>query len=161
MALQDMHIFLLSAFVFVIMLVSFGYVYDQVTGEMKAAFAQSGGDATQANKLMDEVGGVFNYLDYFLLFSYIVFLVGSLILSFMVRTHPMFYMLFMIGALVMVFISYIYGNVLFEYINSNEGFANFLNNYPKTVWFIQNLHYIILVTSVVIAVVQYSKIEVF
>lgn len=161
MALQDMHIFLLGVFVFVIVLVTFGYSYGQVTSAMKSAFSASGGNATYANKLMDEIGGAFSYLDYMVLFSYIAFLVGSLILSFFVRTHPVFYMLFMFGTLVMTFVSYIYGNILMEFIHSNDAFVAFMNNYPKTIWFVQNLQYIVIVTSIVIAMVQYSKIEPF
>lgn len=154
MALQDISLWMLFSVLFGILLISFIYAYNEVSGEMISVF----GEGHQASSFMTSISDVYGYLDYVLLFSYVSFLVGSFVLSWFVRTHPVFFIFFMLGCLGLTFVSFIYKNVYLEFISVNSSFQSIYDQFVLTKIFMENLPLIILITSVAIAVIQYSKI---
>jgi len=152
-SLTDVNTFTVVAFVFVIALVAMFYVYTQVYAEFVPVIAASG----EAVSFMTGIRDAYLWLDYTLLFSYVGFLIASIVSAWFVRTHPVFFILFMVGSLFTTFLAWIFSQVADEFINALPSFLIVINQFPITKGFILNLPMYVLGASAVIAIIQYSK----
>lgn len=152
MGYSDIVLFVIFIIVFGIGIVSMKYAFDVTTGEMNTVF----GDPT-VSSWFSSINSIWIVLDYAVLIAYVCFLTGSVVLSFFVRSHPVFYIFFMLATLGLTFVSYLWVNVFEEFINSVPEFSSIYNQFTWLNFFIDNLPLIVLITSVVIGIFTYSK----
>lgn len=154
MSVEDISIQVILSFIFVVILIPIIYAYNVVMAETTPIF----GADSRAVAVMTGIQEAYSYLDYALVVSYISFLLGSLILAWFVRSHPVFFVFFMVGTLLLTFLSWIYKNVLVEFTEAMPEFQSIYAQFPITEAFIFNLPLLVLIASIVIGVIQYTNI---
>lgn len=152
MAVQEVMIWVMLSFSFCVVLVSIQYVYSQVTTHMDSVF-----NTPAVTTFFTKISGIWAWLDYTLLVSYISFLSGSLILGYFINSHPVFYVPYMIAGFFITFVSWIMKEVYLEFIMSFSGFEAIYNNYPYTQFMMENMPFFVLFACFLIATIQYSK----
>lgn len=156
MSYTDLVVFVVISFSFIVVLVSMKYVYDQITSELTTAM-----DNAEVTAYVSSVTQVWTYIDYVFLYSYVSFITGSLILSFFVRSHAVFYVFFMVAAFGLTLYSWIYYNVFEEFLTTQATFQTIYDQFTWSKRLIDNMPIIVLIFSVIIAVLQYSKPQMF
>lgn len=151
---KEVLIWVVFSFVFCVTLISIRYVSIELIDAMDSIF----NDAT-VKAWMEEVNNVGLWLDYGIMFSYVSFVAGSVILAFFIDTHPVFYIPYMIGAFVVTFVSWILREAFLEFVDTFPAFQSIYSSFPVTNTFMANLPYYTLLSCVVIATVQYSKAD--
>lgn len=156
MSLMDINAFGVVAFVFFILLVAMFYSYDKVYSAMLPVI----GASTPAGEFMTDFRNAYFWLDYAVVFMYVGFLVSSIVSAWFVRTHPVFFLFFMIGSLFSTFLAWTFLQVSDEFINAVPDFMTIFGYFPITGAWIWNLPILTLGSSIIIAIIQYSKTDV-
>jgi hypothetical protein len=153
MSLHDVTEWMIGAIVFVIILIGIVYSYGAVQTEYGSVMSS----CSNCTDFVATVDSAFSIMDYVIVITYVSFLLGAVVVSWFVRTHPVFFVFYMIGVLLLTFITYIYQNVLLEFTQAMPSFTVIYDTYPYTKFFIENLTMFVLVTSVGIGVILYAK----
>lgn len=154
MSLADVNTYFIILFLFVSILLPIMYAFSEAHTVLTPIF----GAGSQADLFMTNIYTIYGWLDYAMLFFYVGTLTGSIILAWFVKTHPVFYIFFMIGSFFMVFLSWIFKNVLEEFVNSSVSFVALYNQFPFTQYMVVYSPLMVLGASVVIAIIQYSEV---
>lgn len=152
MSVNEITVWVIFSFVFSVVLISMYYATDTSITALDTAFS----DPT-VTAWFSEMMGVWTWLDYALTFSLLSFISGSIVLGYFIRTHPVFYVPYMIGGFFVAFLSWIFREVWLEIVNANAGFLSASASFPTTAFIMDNLPFLVIVSCVVIATVQYSK----
>ena len=154
MSIVEVTIWTITAFVFSVILISILYVNNIVTAEMDSVF-----NNPTVTTWFNSMNSVWVWLDYALIFSYLSFVAGSLVLGYFINTHPVFYVPYMVGMFFVTFLSWIIREVYLEFIASFSGFSTLYNSFPMTQFMMNNLPFFVLLAGFFIATVQYSKAD--
>ena len=99
--------------------------------------------------------------DYGLVALSVIMIIGLLITSFLIPTHPIFFVINIVGIFFLVFIGMILTNVYGEMVAGQTGIDTGLdevaNDYNKTNFLLSNLPYIGAVVLAIVSIVQFSK----
>lgn len=81
---------------------------------------------------------------------------ASIVASFMIKTHPIFFVFTWILTIILLLISAQYTNMWYEFASRAE-FTTLLTDYPMMISVMKNLPIIMLGFATVVAIVMYSK----
>lgn len=143
-------------FAFAIIYISGTYFFTQWKNEFDPIVALLP-NATATNYVQN-IYNIWGWLDYIPLVIYVSMLIGSLVSAWFSNSHPVFFIFFMVGLLMVTFYSWIQKEAFEEFLNAKTEFLSAYNSYTYTRFFIENSPVITLVTGVMIAGFQYSKI---
>lgn len=155
-SLLDVSMFGTLIIAFALVFISATYFFAQWKTEIDPILATL--PNTTATQYVAKIWSIWGWLDYVPLILYVTLLLGSLVSAYFSNSHPVFFIFFMIGLLLMTFYSWIQKEAFEEFVNANSSFLSAYNSYTYTKFFIENSPIITLVTGVLIATFQYSKI---
>ncbi len=119
--LPDMLIFLVTTFIFAIGLLIFAFVIPEISSGLISAGMNSTSEGATAIDELTELG--VNGMQKGFLFLFTGFIMGLMISSFLVRTHPIFIFLYIIFLGITLFLGTYVGNA-FEQVATSSALAN-------------------------------------
>jgi len=82
--------------------------------------------------------------------------IGSIVLAFLIPSHPIFLPISIIALAIFTVLSTVFSNFLWEFLNA-QPIVTIANQYPLIASIVQYLPYIITVFGIVLIIVMYSK----
>ncbi len=152
--LPDMLIFLITTFIFAIGLLILSFVIPEISSGMNIAGMNSTSDARLAIDELTELGA--NGMQKGFLFLFTGFIMGLMISSFLVRTHPIFIFLYVIFLGLTVFLGTFMGNA-FEQIATSSALANTAASQGLITIVMQNIVGITLAIGALSMVIIFAK----
>jgi len=152
--LPDMLIFLITIFVFAIGLVIMAFVIPQISEGMETAGMNASVEGQSAIDELTELG--VNGMQKGFLFLFTGFVIGLMISSFLVRTHPIFLFLYMIFLGITVFLGTYVGNA-FEQVVSSDALAATAASQGYITIIMQNIVTITLVVGALSMIIIFAK----
>jgi len=151
--LQSMIIIVLIMFgMAVFAIASFG-VFGDVFTEL-SALEEMPNESVEAMDTINEKGD--GWLDYFIFFTFIAFMLGLIISSIFIPSHPAMMMIVLIGFVVVIFLSTIFSDV-FQELFYGEVLAGYTANFPLTSLLFDNLPVILFIVGVITFIILYGK----
>jgi hypothetical protein len=116
---------------------------------------------SEVNETRDTIQAQFVSFDYALVFLSVALIIGMIITSFFIPSHPIFFVFNIIGIFILVFVGMImtnlYGEVFAGEIGVDSGLADIADDYPYTNYLISYLPYIGAIVMGIISVVMFAK----
>lgn len=152
--LPDMIIFLITIFVFAIGLLIMAYVIPEISVGLNTAGLN---DSTEAQSAIDELTelGV-NGMQKGFLFLFTGFVMGLMISSFLIRTHPIFIFLYIIFLGLTVFLGTYVGNA-FEQVATSSALATTTATQTYITIVMQNIVLITLAVGALSMIIIFAK----
>lgn len=103
------------------------------------------------------------YLDSFLTFDYsivvmvAILIVGLVVTSFLIPSHPIFIVINIIGIFVLVFLGMVLNNVFGELVTNGALLTATADQFPKLSFLVQNLPFIGAILVFLMSVIMYSR----
>ncbi len=152
--LPDMLIFLITIFIFAIGLLIFAFVIPSITSGLGVAGLNESDEGKNAIDELTELG--VNGLQKGFLFLFVGFIIGLMISSFLVRTHPIFMFLYIIFLGLTVFLGTFIGNA-FEQVASSDALAATLASQGLISIVMQNIVVITLIVGALSMIIIFAK----
>lgn len=152
--LPDILIFLITVFILAIGLFILAFVVPQISGGLNSAGLNSSTEGTNAITRLGEFGTITIQRGFFLLFAGLI--MGTLISSFFIRTHPIFIFLYIIFMGLTVFIGTYLGNA-YETISNIEIFSDTLASQGLINIVMNNIVKIIIGVGALSLIIIFSK----
>lgn len=131
---------------------SFG-VFGEVFNEL-SALEEMPNQSVEAMDTINEKGD--GWLDYFIFFTFIAFMLGLIISSIFIPSHPAMMMIVLIGFVVVIFLASIFGDI-FQEVFYNEVLAGYTANFPLTSLLFDNLALILFVVGIITFIILFGK----
>lgn len=152
--LPDMLIFLITVFIFAIGLLIFAFVIPQITSGLETAGMNSTSEGKGAIDELTEMG--VNGMQKGFLFLFVGFIMGLMISSFLIRTHPIFIFLYILFLGLTVFLGTYIGNA-FEQLATSDALASTLATQGYISIIMQNLVVITLAVGALSMIIIFAK----
>jgi len=131
-----------------------GYAYDVLNTGTAALFA---GDA-QAQAAMAVTGTTVNIFDSVLIIFFLTIMVGSIISSFFIQSHPIFFIAMVLVNVCLIIIGAPLSNSFNSVATASPGISLAANHFPMAVTLMQNLP-LMAVISIIVSAVFAAKIH--
>ena len=147
------------AFILAILVLIMGYVVPQVINPINATMWNLSNQNTNISTLFGYGLSFQKQFDYFVAMAILGMIIASVVFAFMIRTHPIFFILSFFICFVMIFISIYWRDFFVNTILNIDIIASVKNDYPITVAIVSNLPILVLVINILIAIATYVKGE--
>ena len=131
----------------------FSYTFKEVTNELKE-MPQFSNDTVE--NIEEVQGKTIPLLDYFIFFTFIALLIGLIISSIYIDTHPALAIIFIIVLVVAIVLAGIFANVYMT-VGENSVIASTYSDFRMTTFLMENFPLFILITGAIILIVLYGK----
>ena len=152
--LPDMLIFLITIFVFAIGLIILAFVIPEISHGLETAGLNSTAGAQASIDELTELG--VNGMQKGFLFLFTGFVMGLMISSFLVRTHPIFIFMYILFLGITVFLGTYIGNA-FEQVATSPALADTTANQGLITIIMQNIVLITLVVGALSMIIIFAK----
>lgn len=152
--LPDMLIFLITIFIFAIGLLIFAFVIPQISLGLETSGMNSTPEARTAIDELTEMG--VNGMQKGFLFLFVGFVMGLMISSFLIRTHPIFLFLYIIFLGLTVFLGTYIGNA-FEQLATSDALSSTLASQGLISIIMQNIVGITLAVGALSMIIIFAK----
>lgn len=152
--LPDMLIFLITSFVFAIVLLIMAFVIPEISDGLNNAGMNSTSEARLAIDELAELG--VNGMQKGFLFLFFGFIMGLMISSFLVRTHPIFIFLYIIFLGITLFLGTFIGNA-FEQVATSGALADTAASQGLITIVMQNIVGITLAVGALSMIIIFAK----
>lgn len=152
--LPDMLIFLITIFIFAVGLLIFAFVIPQISLGLEISGMNSTTEAQTAIDELTEMG--VNGMQKGFLFLFVGFVMGLMISSFLIRTHPIFLFLYIIFLGLTVFLGTYIGNA-FEQLATSDALASTLASQGLISIIMQNIVGITLAVGALSMIIIFAK----
>ncbi len=152
--LPDMLIFLVTTFIFAIGLLIFAFVIPEISSGLIDAGMNSTSEGALAIDELTELG--VNGMQKGFLFLFTGFIMGLMISSFLVRTHPIFIFLYIIFLGITLFLGTYIGNA-FEQVATSSALANTTASQGLITIVMQNIVGITLAVGALSMIIIFAK----
>ncbi len=152
--LPDMLIFLITIFVFAIGLIILAFVIPQISQGLEDAGLNSTSGGQASIDELTELG--VNGMQKGFLFLFTGFVMGLMISSFLVRTHPIFIFMYILFLGITVFLGTYIGNA-FEQVATSAALADTTANQGLITIIMQNIVLITLVVGALSMIIIFAK----
>lgn len=152
-AIFDLVVLIIVVFVFAVVALFGGYIYNELNDEIQADTDFS----TEAKASSQSVNdGYAVWFDNAIFFTIILLWIGLLITSFMIDTHPIF---FIITVIFMIFVFIVGMSVSNAYddIVSDSDLSGYSSNFPKTTFIFNNFLVVLIFIGLSTAAALYAK----
>ncbi len=156
--LPDMLIFLITAFVFAIGLLILAFVIPEITSGLEDAGLNSSSEARLSIDELEELG--VNGMQKGFLFLFVGFIMGLMISSFLIRTHPIFIFLYIIFLGITLFLGTFIGNA-FEQVATTDALAGTAASQGLITIIMQNIVLITLAVGALSMIIIFAKFSSF
>jgi hypothetical protein len=137
-----------------ICLIIAAYVYTNVGNEL------NGGDIStnESTAAYGKFAAAWPILDGSIIFVVLGLTIGLVVTSFLIPTHPVFFVINLVGFMVLVFIGAVYSNTYTELVNTDATMYNVTTQYfAKSGYVINHLPYIAAGLVLIASLVMYAK----
>lgn len=152
--LPDMLIFLITIFVFAIGLLILAFVIPQISLGLETAGMNSSAEGQSAIDNLAELGEEGMQRGFLFLFT--GFIMGLMISSFLIRTHPIFIFLYILFLGITVFLGTYLGNA-FEQVATTDALASTLADQGLISIVMQNIVVITLIVGALSMIIIFAK----
>ena len=152
--LPDMLIFLITIFVFAIGLLIFAFVIPEISDGLITAGMNSSSEGALAIDELTELG--VNGMQKGFLFLFTGFIMGLMISSFLIRTHPIFIFMYILFLGITVFLGTYIGNA-FEQVATSDALAATTADQGLITIVMQNIVLITLVVGALSMIIIFAK----
>ncbi len=152
--LPDMLIFLITIFVFAIGLIILAFVIPEISSGLETAGLNSTAGAQASIDELTELG--VNGMQKGFLFLFTGFVMGLMISSFLVRTHPIFIFMYILFLGITVFLGTYVGNA-FEQVATSDALADTTASQGLITIIMQNIVLITLVVGALSMIIIFAK----
>lgn len=130
---------------------------NKVLGDLNTDIQASDDLSDEAKAMSNNVTTQYpSYMDNAFVFFLVLFWVLLLVSSFMIDTHPIFF----IASVILLFVTFMVGMVLsntYEEIRSDSDLASSANDFPKMNWVMDNILLVLIVIGVTTTIALYAK----
>lgn len=127
----------------------FGEVFTELSG-----LEEMPQESVDAMDTINEKGG--GWIDYFIFFTFIAFMLGLIISSIFIPSHPAMMMIVLIGFVVVIFLASIFGDI-FQDIFYDELLVNYTSEFPLTSLLFDNLAVILFIVGIITFLILFGK----
>ena len=152
--LPDMLIFLITIFIFAIGFLILAFVIPEITSGLESAGLNSTVEGQNAIDEVTEFG--INGIQKGFLFLFTGFIMGLMISSFLIRTHPIFIFLYILFLGLTVFLGTFIGNA-FEQVATSDALADTLASQGLISIIMQNIVLITLIVGALSMIIIFAK----
>ena len=152
--LPDMLIFLITIFIFAIGLLIMAFVIPEISSGLETAGMNESSEGQSAIDELTELG--VNGLQKGFLFLFTGFIMGLMISSFLIRTHPIFIFLYILFLGLTVFLGTYIGNA-FEQVATSDALAGTLASQGLISIVMQNIVIITLAVGALSMIIIFAK----
>ena len=96
------------------------------------------------------------YLDYLFLIAFVAGVLGLVISSIFVDSHPAFFVAFFVMLVIGGILGNIFSNIVTE-VGESTSLSSTWSNFTFTSWIMNNFVFIIIVVSIIVAIILYNK----
>lgn len=146
--------FLIISFIFGIVLFVFAYVVPQITGGLTTAGLNNTPEGSNAINGLEDFGSITLQRGFFLLMVGLI--ASTLITSFLIRAHPVFFFIYLFMLIVTLFVGTYLGNA-FETFATNPVFAQTIDEQSLITIFFENIIRIILGMAALSFIIIFAK----
>ena len=149
----DMVFVLVTLIGIAIVLVVAGYVYTQID----IGFGQSGMETTESAQALDSFASGFHIFDTSYAFILVGLIMGLLVSSFFIPSHPIFLVINIFGFMILVFIGAVFSNMYSDIILVEGLNASAMTYYPITTFIATKLPWIGAIIVFLSSIIMYAK----
>lgn len=150
----DVMLIIITLFVFGLVAIFGSKLLHGFTTQVNAI---EGGLTNESKIYLTDVDGYMpNFFDNLFIFFMILLWIATIILSFMIDSHPVFFIIALFLLIIVVFISFIMGNVFSDIVN-NDALSGDTAGFNLTLWVFNHLGIVVLIMGVSIAIALYVK----
>lgn len=132
----------------------------KISDEINTKFLEEGLLTDRGEKAYSQINNMYpSVIDNSFLVLVVGLSIGALILAFLVRVHPVFFVGFLLVLIIIIFLSGVMSNIYLEIANNDE-FTNVASNLTFITHIIGKLPLIIGVIGFLIAIVMYKQFQV-
>jgi len=153
-SILDLPLIIAAVFMFSIAVLTSSMILTEFQDNTKDIETSSGNKINQT--LLDQGQTAIQALDFMIMFAVIGLTISTIIFSFFIKTHPVFFVMSVILLMVFVLISVFVTNTFVEFV-SVEPFSNTINNFPLMYEILTNLPLITTVMGIIIPIALYAK----
>lgn len=141
-------------FIFAVFSIVGYWVYGQINDDIQSDAEIS----TEAKELADQSHSNFSSLfDGLFIFLFMLLWIMMLVSSFMIDSHPIFFIISVLGLVFVLVISGVIANVWGETIVIDEDLGTVISSFPMTHWMMSHLMHVIVVVAFSVLIALFGK----